>query len=190
MPSSGTGGKYYSCDQAMISGDGLITQLGNGNHGLAHATFDTTMRHRFGLGRVWDKGKPIVAFCMLNPSTADAFKLDPTINRCFRFCSAWGYGGLIVVNLFSIRATNPKEIYASSEPSLPINDIFIDKAGEVADMFMVAWGNHGIYQDRGRGVLDRLRREGKDVFRLGSLTSKCMPRHPLYLSRDEKPILM
>lgn len=174
----------------MINEDGLITRRGEGKHGLAHATFDTTMRHRFGLGRVWDKKKPIVAFCMLNPSTADAFKLDPTVNRCFGFGVAWGYGGLVVVNLFSIRATDPKEIYTSDGPTLPVNDVFIDKAAEVADMFIVAWGNHGTYQDRGSAVLERIWQAGKNVFHLGTLTSKLMPRHPLYLARDEKPILM
>lgn len=47
---------------------------------------------------------------MLNPSTADAEIDDPTITRCIGFAKSWGFGGLMVGNLWAYRATDPKEL--------------------------------------------------------------------------------
>lgn len=46
-------------------------------------------------------------FIGLNPSTADESKDDPTIRRCIRFAKDWGYGGLLMMNAFAFRATDP-----------------------------------------------------------------------------------
>jgi hypothetical protein len=37
---------------------------------------------------------------MLNPSTADAEVEDPTIRRCIGYSHAWGFAGIVVINLF------------------------------------------------------------------------------------------
>lgn len=37
---------------------------------------------------------------MLNPSRADATDDDPTVRRCLGFASAWGYGSLLIHNLY------------------------------------------------------------------------------------------
>ena len=47
---------------------------------------------------------------MLNPSTADADHDDRTIGRCISFAKREGCGGLIVGNLFQLRATDPDEL--------------------------------------------------------------------------------
>ena len=47
---------------------------------------------------------------MLNPSTADERKLDPSCTRARNFAEAWGYGGLVVTNVFGWRATDPEAI--------------------------------------------------------------------------------
>ena len=46
---------------------------------------------------------------MLNPSTADHQKDDPTIQRIIKFTRSWNYGGLVVVNVFPYRSPSPKE---------------------------------------------------------------------------------
>ena len=63
-------------------------------------------RYRYLLERQWDE-RPRMAWCMLNPSTADANIDDQTIKRCIGFAKREGFGGIIVVNLMAFRATSP-----------------------------------------------------------------------------------
>ena len=53
---------------------------------------------------------------MLNPSTADDRRDDPTIRRCMAFACAWGYSAL-ERNLFAWRATDPRELLVASDPT-------------------------------------------------------------------------
>ena len=64
-------------------------------------------RYRYSLTRRFADGLDLV-FVMLNPSTADADKDDPTIRRCCGFADRMGFGGIIVVNLFALRAAAPE----------------------------------------------------------------------------------
>lgn len=180
----------YSCEQPLLTDALTTTHYGVGSHGKSHATFDTNFHHRFTLGWEWDADKGIVAFCMLNPSTADAFNLDPTVRRCFGFASSWGAGGILVVNLFSLRSTDPRGLRTAKEVTLAHNDVAIDMASSVADTFVVGWGNHGKYLSRGEIVLQRLKANGTKAYRLGGLTNEGMPKHPLYISKDEKLVSM
>ena len=50
------------------------------------------------------------------PSKADHEIDDPTIRREINFTVDWGYGGLIKVNLFGLRATDPKELKRHPDP--------------------------------------------------------------------------
>jgi hypothetical protein len=52
---------------------------------------------------------------MLNPSTADAYKSDPTVTRCIRFSRSWGFGRLEVVNIFGFRPTDSDALCADTE---------------------------------------------------------------------------
>ena len=69
-------------------------------------------QYRYVLTRQWNDSEP-VTWIMLNPSTADADKDDPTIRRCIGFAKAWGHGGIHVVNLFAFRATFTKSLKAA-----------------------------------------------------------------------------
>jgi hypothetical protein len=51
------------------------------------------------LWRRWADG-PVANFLMLNPSTADEVKLDPSCTRARLYAERWGFGALIVTNLF------------------------------------------------------------------------------------------
>jgi len=78
----------------------------------SHATFSPCRKYRYSLFRIWDEDKSLVLFIGLNPSTADEKEDDPTIRRCINFAKqwGWGYGGLIMGNLFSFRATQPSDL--------------------------------------------------------------------------------
>lgn len=146
------------------------------------ATISEDGRYRYDLGRRWDEG-PRVLWIMLNPSIADADIDDPTIRRCLGFTRAWGYGGLVVVNLFAMRATDPRELYTADDPVGPENDEYLRRHAAGAGLVVAAWGSHGWLHGRDadvRKILDEL-----------NVTARCLghtnagaPRHPLYLRKD------
>jgi len=86
------------------------------------AVFSPCDRYRYVLWRTWKPHIPSVVFIGLNPSTADAQRNDPTIRRCIGFAQTWGYGGIIIANLFSYRATQPNTLRQVSDPVGPDTD--------------------------------------------------------------------
>lgn len=78
---------------------------------ITDACISPCERYRYWLTRRWDLSLPVVTFLMLNPSTADARKDDATIRKCIGFAKAWGYGGIIVINLFALRSRNPEDLF-------------------------------------------------------------------------------
>jgi len=122
-------------------------------------------------------------FIMLNPSTADDKEDDPTIRRCIGFAKSWGFGGIEVRNLFSIRATNPKEIYKSTYPGRLDGLMSIPKENPIT--IVLAWGNHGLYGNTGMCFIDYLRENEIEAWHFG-MTKKGQPKHPLFLPKDAK----
>jgi len=120
---------------------------------------------------------------MLNPSTADGYTDDPTIRRCMAFAFAWGFGGIVVGNLFAHCATNPKDMMNVEDPVGWKNDMRLKQIYGDTTMTVAAWGNLGAYRDRWREVVNLL----PDLYHLG-LTAIGQPRHPLYLKKTTKPI--
>lgn len=153
------------------------------------ADFDATHKYRHLLTREWDCDKPKAAFIMLNPSTANDHDDDPTIRRCIRFAQEWGYGGLLVVNLFALVSSDPKKLL--TEPDAvggSENDFAIIKAVNNSDIVVCAWGSFKEAQKRAKEVLQLLRM-GCCVYCLGQ-NKDGSPKHPLYIKADTKPILM
>src|SRR5262249_29332663 len=144
-------------------------------------------RYRYWLTRVWDGGKEPFRWIMLNPSTADDCRDDPTIRRCMGFARSLGYGGIHVLNLFAFRATWPEQLQEVNDPVGPENDGFILQAAREADRVMAAWGCHGAYQGRDREVMALLARIGVPVMCLGR-TKSGRPWHPLYVRGDTVPV--
>lgn len=144
--------------------------------------------YRYTLERRWGEGD-FVNFVMLNPSTADASLDDPTIRRCIGFARGWSYGGLVVTNLFALRATDPKALYAHRCPEGPDNDATLAEVAGRSGLIVCAWGAHGprVVFGHVRGVLDLLRESGKPLHCLGT-TKAGQPLHPLYLRADLKPV--
>ncbi len=149
------------------------------------ALFSDCRTWRYRLWRRWSD-KPACMFLMLNPSTADEKKNDPTIARCQRWAYAWGYGALEVCNLFAFRATDPADMKAAPDPVGPDNNYHTLVAASTAGLIVCAWGAHGGHQGRAARMLDLLRKF--DLHAL-AFTQDGQPRHPLYLKGNSKPIL-
>ena len=122
----------------------------------------------------------------LNPSTADETQDDPTIRRCKRFAKDWGYGGLIMTNLFAIRATDPKEMIKHPEPVGEDNNDWLSASAKDAGIILAAWGAKGGHKNRDRVVKFLLRKNR--IMCLG-LTKQGQPKRPLYIKADTKPML-
>jgi len=146
------------------------------------AKFDNERRFRYSLWRAWQNGGArYVNFVMLNPSTADENVLDPTVTRCYGFAKDWGYDAFHVTNIFALRSTDPRELYAVTDPVGPANDTYIRETADHAALVVVAWGAHGKFRDRGFEVGELLMQFRPKCF---GLTKQGQPKHPLYLRRD------
>ena len=147
-------------------------------------------RYRYSLSRSWEEGQRSSAiFIMLNPSTADAERDDPTIRRCIGIARRLGCMGIHVVNLFALRATNPRDMKAAPDPVGPENLDHVRKAiahqtaphGLIRGPVICAWGTHGGHMGQDEKVMSLLT----------SCTPYCLeitrhgfPKHPLYVRSD------
>jgi hypothetical protein len=161
----------------------LYDSVGPGNAAL----FSADGVYRYVLTRQWAAGSRVCCWIMLNPSTADAQKNDPTVARCIKFSQRWGFAAIAVLNLFALRATNPAELKRHANAVGEHNDLFIDRVVQICEQPIVcAWGEHGRYQRRDRLIARRLRAAGIKLACLGE-TKAGRPRHPLYLRTDIEP---
>lgn len=154
------------------------------------AVFDPSgyRRYRYHLSHIWDPTLPPVVFAMLNPSTATAVTRDPTITRCVDFARRFRAGGMIGVNLFAWRATDPRELRGQPDPVGPANDWFIDDATADLDRLVIAaWGADLVATARASQVETRLRARHVRLCCLGTSLAGA-PRHPLYLPASTRPV--
>jgi hypothetical protein len=144
--------------------------------------------HRWDLWRIWDQAKPLRIWVMLNPSTADETDNDPTVERCEIRNITDGFGGLVVLNIFGLCSTDPKQLYTHLDPIGGHNDVVIQywlsklSVGQV----VCAWGTHGVYRDRGSRVMQLIKVMGLRAHVL-KFNKDGTPVHPLYVSYDIKP---
>src|ERR1700731_337339 len=99
--------------------------------------------YRYELRRVWDETKPFVLFIGLNPSTADEKEEDNTSRICINYAKRWGYGGLLMGNLFAYRSTDQKALRSVPDPVGPDNDVWLGKLQSEADLVICAWTKSG-----------------------------------------------
>jgi hypothetical protein len=151
------------------------------------AEFSPCRTYRYKLWRMWDRLAPTIAFCMLNPSTADEQTNDPTVERCEWRARAWGYGCLLVVNLFALRSTDPKALYRAVDPVGPDNFEAIVWAMKVSTMFICAWGGHGKHCNVGPITLKRLHQFYPGRAYALKINADGSPSHPLYLPYSLTP---
>lgn len=151
------------------------------------ARFSACRRWRTLLWRRWDEAQPVVNFLMLNPSTADETVLDPTCTRARDFAERWGYGTLLVTNVFAWRATDPGEMRAAQDPVGRGNDAAILRAARSAALVVCAWGNHGAHRGRSAQVR-RLLGDAGIALHVLRLNAGGEPAHPLYLPARLAPV--
>ncbi len=142
--------------------------------------------YRYRLERTWGDAPPL-AFVMLNPSTADANIDDPTIRRCMGFARREGTGGVVVVNLFGLRAADPRALKAARDRRGPENQKALEVVIKTGLTIVCAWGAHPLASGffarefvrdaKALGARDRIMCLGR--------AKGGAPRHPLYVRADQ-----
>ena len=141
-----------------------------------------------------EQGSPdngVLVFIMLNPSTANAEKNDPTIRKCLGFAKDWGYGRLEVVNLFAYRSPEPRDLARAEGTDITggrHNHDAIQEAVQNANLVVCAWGGasslparfkKGALKNRSKEVLDLIKAQGKQPYTISAkLTASGQPQHP------------
>jgi hypothetical protein len=156
---------------------------------ISTAYFSACQRYRFKLSRYWgkddlfllDNPDRFALFIMLNPSTADLEKNDPTVAKCIRLARRWGFGGVEIRNIFAIRGTDPKVIRQVENPVGDGNTAAIESAvrSRKTGLIVAAWGNHGKFAGRSADVRAILTEIGRPVYCF-ALSKSGEPVHPLY----------
>lgn len=148
-------------------------------------------QYRYWLARDWymdgETPNPLV-YVMLNPSTADATKDDPTITRCMRRAASLGFNGIRVVNLFALRSTDPAKLLDVADPVGPDNDRIVASVCRGQPMVIAAWGEEKAHvAQRASAVKAILRGLQVPLYAL-AMTKAGHPRHPLYVSYEAQPV--
>ncbi|RED12063.1 DUF1643 domain-containing protein [Pontivivens insulae] len=165
----------------------MIQRTNSDDRAKSEALFSDCEHYRYRLTRVWDAAGGKLHFVMLNPSTADEFRNDPTVERCERRARTLGYGAFRVTNIFAFRATDPKVMRAAADPvGGSANDVAILEGANWADATVCAWGTHGAYLNRGQAVEALLRDTHRPLLHLG-LSKAGHPKHPLYIAYAQQP---
>ena len=141
--------------------------------------------YRYTLRRDWAPPEfERAVFVMLNPSTADAEQDDPTIRRCINFARSWQCGGLLVLNLYALRSTDPKALWKHADPVGPDNDTWLRWMARARPGQRVVreWGANA-KPERERQVVTLLRDAEAQLFCLDK-TIAGAPKHPLYLAAN------
>lgn len=153
------------------------------------AIFSDCGQYRYLLWEQWDATKPMLTWCLFNPSKAGSSEegqlvSDPTWRKGVGFSQRLGYGGQVFCNPFAFVSTDPKGLKAAGYPIGPENDRYIRKACRMGDGRVVcAWGALGRGLARPGEVLELVRSLGYQPMALG-FTADGHPRHPLMLAYD------
>lgn len=152
----------------------------------AYAEVSDCERYRYTLERAWASDPRYLLWVMLNPSTADAYKDDPTIRRCVGFAKAMGYTGILVGNLYALRSPNPKALRRPPgwiDVVGPENNRWLRKLASRAERVICAWGQPGPDANRWQDVRALLLPHM--TYAMG-FTKGGHPRHPLMLPNATK----
>lgn len=176
----------------------MIDSFNEDGTGWARFSGDMLMRYRLARSLTLTRlviadgivrGLSRIVWLMLNPSNADAFQLDPTVNECRKRSIALGGDVYEVVNLFALRSPHPadlKKLAAGYRGDDHLNDGEILGACVGAKAVIAAWGNNGALGRRDVLVRQRLARVGVKLHHLG-FTDGGYPKHPLARGKHRIP---
>jgi hypothetical protein len=99
------------------------------------------------------------------------------------YAKRWGYGSLLLANLFSFRSTDPNNLYAAEDPVGPDADVHLKSILAKAQLVICCWTSRGRMGGRDLDVYKMI----KEPHCLAVL-SDGSPGHPLYKSASLKPI--
>lgn len=166
----------------------LVIREGRVKDYSTEAWFSEDEAYRYALWWKWDDSLSPLLVCMLNPSTATEVNLDPTITGMLARAAAWGYGALIVINLFAFRATAPADMKAAADPVGPHNDavcsLLLEYASDDKGALLCGWGAHGSFMGRDTAFKQMAARSLVPTYAL-RFTKDGHPGHPLYIPRAD-----
>lgn len=136
--------------------------------------------YRYLLWRVMDPAKPILIVMMLNPSRATHEQGDRTVDGLMRRATAMGYGGIIVINCFAYRATDPSDMRRAADPVGPENDVITSMVLDQEADLLCAWGVNATHRERERAVKCAIS-SGRAKPHALRLCANGAPEHPLYI---------
>ena len=152
--------------------------------------------YRYTLHRQWGDPARLVAFILMNPSTARTDMDDRTVAKITRMARRWAwrgipnyFGRLVVLNTFAYRCTDQLRLAEVKDPIGPENDDVILAWASQADLVVFGYGKPRLRELRARGlsVATSLRDLGvvPYVFRI---SRDGHPWHPLFVPDETKPI--
>ncbi|KKN06946.1 hypothetical protein LCGC14_1072000 [marine sediment metagenome] len=159
---------------------------------MTGAVFSPDGKFRYALWRFWNypaaaagEAKAVM-FTMANASLAGRFNDDPTTQKVARYAKRWGYDGFYVGNLFAVVDTYWTGVgEGEAKKGGPDCDKWLMTMRNSSVLHIAAWGFMGGYQpERAKEVRAMFPR----LYHLG-LSLKGLPKHPLYLSADQAPVL-
>jgi hypothetical protein len=158
------------------------------------AVFSADRRHRYVLWRFWSSADPKLVVIGLNPSTSDEVSNDPTVERCVRRARMWGYGGLVMLNAFAFRSTDPLGLRRAPDPVQPLvrggkmgeNDKALRQWTETKAPIICGWGSHGLYLNRHQQLLELLADRQLQCFKVNRDGT---PKHPLYVGYSAQAVV-
>jgi hypothetical protein len=114
------------------------------------------------------------------PATGDTEqRYRPTLERCISRSRAAGHTGLVIVNVFAFRDTNPRDLRTARDSVGPANDEVLRVITTAGAQTVAAWGGQGRLNGRSGQVGPLL----ATPMCLG-ITQGGEPRHPLYVAAD------
>lgn len=137
------------------------------------------------------RGDGATAVIMVNPSTADAETDDHTIRKLKGFGERYGWGRIIVGNLFAYRSVDVRDAARAADPVGPDNAAHLAAILRDADRVIFAWGplskQPRYYRHLWRSLDTAARLMLMEPHSLGAPAKCGHPCHPLTLGYDRAP---